>query len=107
MDTSANYRHILKETLLQYAAIRPSHGDIRVEPIFDDENGRYALMQIGWDLGRRVSGDLFYASVRGDKVYIEYDGIGYGITDDLIANGISESDIVLAFLPDQPVAVAI
>ncbi len=30
--------------------------------------------------------------------YIEYDGIGYGITDDLVGEGIPENNIVFSFL---------
>ncbi len=59
-------------------------------------------MNVGWDRGRRVSGDLLYATLRDQKVYIEYDGIGYGISDDLAARGIPEDRIVLAFMPEAP-----
>jgi len=34
-----------------------------------------------------------------DKVYIEYDGIEKGITDELVASGIPSEAIVLAFQP--------
>ena len=40
------------------------------------------------------------------KVVIEYDGIEHGISEDLIAQGVDEQDIVLAFLDGQRVAVA-
>jgi len=102
MDTTATYREILKHVILQYAKLRPSHGDIKSEVVFDETHDRYALMQVGWDRGRRVRGNIFYAALRDGKVYIEYDGIGYGISDDLVLGGIPEEDIVLAFLPDAP-----
>ena len=78
--------------------MRPSHGNIHLEPIFDDVNSRYALMQFGWDRERRVRGNLIYVSIKDGKVLIEYDGIEGGITQDLIQRGIPEQDIVLAFL---------
>jgi len=39
------------------------------------------------------------------KVWVEYDGIEAGITNDLIAAGIKRERIVLAFLPDSQPAV--
>ncbi|MEW5986208.1 MAG: XisI protein [Chloroflexota bacterium] len=103
MDTTTIYRDVVEQTILQYARLRPSHGNIRLEALLDETRDRYALMEVGWDRGRRVSGDLLYVTLRDGKVFIEYDGIGYGITDDLIARGIPEEDIVLAFLPEAEI----
>ncbi|HXF62940.1 MAG TPA: XisI protein [Caldilineaceae bacterium] len=99
MDTRAYYRQIIEEVLSRYASLRPSHGDIRVDVVFDEVRDRYALMQTGWDRGRRVRGSLAYLTLEEDRVIIEYDGIGYGIVDDLIAGGIPKEKIVLAYLP--------
>ncbi len=99
MDTSATYREIVKQVIFQYAKLRPSHGDIRLDPVFDETRDRYALMQVGWDRGRRVRGNLIYITLEDEKVYIEYDGMECGITKNLIEQGIPENDIVLAFLP--------
>lgn len=98
MDTSATYREIVKQVILQYAKLRPSHGDIRLDPVFDETRDRYALMQVGWDRGRRVRGNLIYITLQDGKVYIEYDGIECGITQNLIDQGIPENDIILAFM---------
>lgn len=51
---------------------------------------------------RRVRGNLIYVTLRDGMVYIECDGTEHGITDNLIARGIPEDCIVLAFLPDAP-----
>ncbi|QSJ14769.1 XisI protein [Nostoc sp. UHCC 0702] len=107
MDTSTTYREIIKQVILQYAKLRPSHGNIRLDPIFDDTHNRYALMQVGWDRGRRVRGNLIYVTLQNSKVYIEYDGMEQGITKDLIAMEISEADIVLAFLPESELATSV
>ncbi len=99
MDTVKSYQAVIKQVISEYAKLRPSHGNIHLEPIFDDVNSRYALMQFGWDRERRVRGNLIYVSIKDGKVLIEYDGIEGGITQDLIERGISEQDILLAFLP--------
>lgn len=101
MDKPLKHRDIIKQTLLRYARLRPSHGNIRLDPVFDDKNDRYALMQTGWDRGRRVRGNLVYVLLHEDKVHIEYDGIGYGITDDLVRGGIPEDQIVLSYLNES------
>jgi len=98
MDTVKSYQAVIKQVISEYAKLRPSHGNIHLEPIFDDVNSRYALMQFGWDRERRVRGNLIYVSIKDGKVLIEYDGIEGGITQDLIQRGIPENDIVLAFL---------
>ncbi|MCA6503092.1 MAG: XisI protein [Pseudanabaena sp.] len=98
MDTVKSYQAVIKQVISEYAKLRPSHGNIHLEPIFDDVNSRYALMQFGWDRERRVRGNLIYVSIKDGKVLIEYDGIEGGITQDLIQRGIPEQDIVLAFL---------
>ncbi len=98
MDTNTPYREIIKDVIRKYARLRPSHGDIRLDTIFDEQQDHYALMQSGWDRGVRVRGNLIYVTLRGDKVYIEYDGIEQGISDELIRWGIPKGNIVLAFL---------
>jgi XisI protein len=97
MDTILAYRNIIKQIILRYAQLKPSHGDIRLDPIFDEVNDRYALMQVGWDRQRRVRGNLIYLTIQKDRIFIEYDGTENGITDELVAEGISRDDITLAF----------
>ncbi|NCQ84391.1 MAG: XisI protein [Microcystis panniformis Mp_MB_F_20051200_S9] len=101
MDTLKTYQEIIKQVISDYAKLRPSHGNIHLDPIFDDHHNRYALMQVGWDQERRVRGNLIYVNIENNKVVIEYDGLENGITQDLIARGIAKEDIILAFLPDS------
>ena len=106
MDT-ATIREIVKQVILRYAQFRPSHGNIRLDTVFDETQDHYALMQIGWDRGRRVKGNLIYVTLQDNKVYVEYDGMEHGISQDLIDRGIPETQIVLAFLPEASVAVIV
>jgi hypothetical protein len=101
MDTTERYRDIVRQTILKYAEFQPSHGHIRLDPVFDDAHDRYALMQVGWNRGRRVRGNLIYVTLQEGKVYIEYDGIEQGITDELIQQGIPFEHIVLAFQSEK------
>ncbi|MEM7797984.1 MAG: XisI protein [Chloroflexota bacterium] len=100
MDSN-KYRNAVKSVIEAYAKLRPSHGKINLDVIFDEKNDRYALMQTGWDRGRRVRGNLIYITIQDQKVHIEYDGIEHGVVDDLVKHGVSEQDIVLSFLSEN------
>lgn len=99
MDTRSRDREIVKQVIEKYAQFKPSHGQIRLDVVFDEIHDRYALMQVGWDRGRRVRGNLIYVTLAEEKVWIEYDGMEQGITQDLIALGMPAERIVHAFLP--------
>lgn len=106
MDSTTRTREIVKQVIGHYAQFKPSHGDIRLDTVFDDINERYALMQVGWDRGRRVSGNLIYVTFRKERVWIEFDGMEQGITQDLIAAGIPAEQIVVASLfREQPAGI--
>ncbi|MFO7031846.1 XisI protein [Limnospira fusiformis CCALA 023] len=101
MDTITHDREIVKQVICEYAQLRPSHGEIRLDTVFDEKQEHYALMQVGWDRGRRVRGNLIYIVLREGKVVIEYDGMEAGITQDLMEKGIPEDRIILGFLEES------
>lgn len=105
MDTYAAYRKIVKDVINTYAALRPSHGQIRLDTVYDEAQDRYALMQVGWDRGMRVRGNLIYVTFQDNQVIIEYDGIERGIVDDLVRQGIPRDHIHLAFVPADKIAL--
>jgi hypothetical protein len=107
MDTLTKHQEIVKQVIKSYAQLRPSHGNIRLDVVFDEVRNRYALMQVGWDRGRRIRGNLIYITLQGDKIFIEYDGIEHGIIKDLTTRGIAEDRIVLAYLPEYEEMMAV
>jgi len=100
VDTPTTDRDIVKQVIERYAKFVPSHGNIRLDTVFDDQQGRYALMQVGWDRGRRVRGNLIYVTLQQGQVWIEYDGMEQGIAQDLIQGGIAPERIVLKFVSE-------
>ena len=36
MDRVANYRQIIRRIIAEYAALKPSYGDVEVETVFDE-----------------------------------------------------------------------
>jgi hypothetical protein len=92
MDTRAQYRNIVKDVLSNYARLRPSHGQIRLDTVFDEQQDHYAVMQVGWDRGARVRGNLIYITLDNDTVQIEYDGIERGILAEWSNEAFHESE---------------
>ena len=98
MDTCATYRTVVKDVISHYAKLRPSHGQIRLDTVFDEQQDHYALMQVGWDRGVRVRGNLIYVTLQNDKIFVEYDGIERGIIEEFIKRGVAKDKIVLPSL---------
>ncbi|MHB2016201.1 MAG: element excision factor XisI family protein [Candidatus Xenobia bacterium] len=92
-----DYRETVKRILLEYAAFKPSYGEVEVEAVFDEERGHYEVCYAGWEESRRIHGPILHVDIRGDKVWIQHDGTETGIADELVAGGIPQEHIVLAF----------
>ncbi|NEO43628.1 MAG: XisI protein [Moorea sp. SIO4A3] len=48
-----------------------------------------------------IYGTIVHGSIRDSKIWIHYDGIEDGITDELVASGVPKDRIVLAFHPPE------
>jgi len=97
MDRVANYREIIKRVIKEYAALKPSYGEIEVETIFDESHDHYELIYSGWNSRRRVHGAVIHVDIRDGKIWIQHDGTGDGIANELLAAGVPHEKIVLAF----------
>ena len=98
MDKIKEYRKIIEKILTEHANQPYSHDDIKSRTVFDRENDRYLLVDVGWRKKRfRVHGTLVHVEIIDGKFWIQYDGIEGGIVDDLEREGVPKSDIVLAF----------
>jgi hypothetical protein len=101
MDPLNAYRQAVESVLDVYTKIPYAHGDLRCEAIFDRAHDRYALLTVGWDLGKRVHFCLVHIDIIGGKVWIEWDNTEDGVAPELVAAGIPKSHIVLAFRPPE------
>jgi len=66
-------------------------------PICDTRTDNYLLIDVGWAPTGRAHWVIFHLRLHDGKVWIERDGIEYGIAQDLLDAGIPKEDIVLAF----------
>ena len=65
--------------------------------MLDEKNDRYLLVETGWENGYRIYGILLHLDLIADKVWIQHDGTEEGIANDLVAEGIPKSHIILGF----------
>jgi hypothetical protein len=99
MDRVANYRKIVKHIINEYAAFKPSYGDIEVEAVFDESRDHYEMVYAGWDEHRRIHGSVIHVDIRDGKIWIQHDGAEDGIANELLAAGAPHEHIVPAFHP--------
>ena len=101
MDTLNHWREILEKILQYYAELPLRYGNTQTYVIVSQDRNHFMLMREGWDNQRRIHACLVHVEIRNDKIWIHYDGIEDGITEELIAAGIPHEQIVLAFHPPE------
>ena len=101
MDKSAEYRNIVKSAMCEYERLYnlPPQSDTETLGIYDDERGRYMLLEWGWQDEERVQRIVLYVRLIDGKFWIEEDWTEEGIATDLLAAGVPNTDIVLGFQP--------
>ena len=70
-------------------------------PVFDSENDRYLLMEIGRENGKRIHFCLVNLEIKNEKVWLHYDGTEAAFGQQLLENGVLKSDIVPAFMSPE------
>jgi hypothetical protein len=98
-ENLTQWRTTLENTLRYYAELPYRYGEVTNQVIISDDHNHFLLLQEGWEDYRRVYGTVVHAEIRNGKIWIHYDGIEEGITDDLVKAGVPKDRIVLAFHP--------
>jgi hypothetical protein len=97
MDTLDDYRTLIQAIVKEYAQYKPSHGDIDVELVIDQERDHYELVHAGWSGDYRIHGSVIHIDIRDGKIWIQHDGTEEGIANRLVEAGVPRQNIVLAF----------
>lgn len=92
------YRGYIKQIIQDHARHQLSYGEIEAQSIFDTEGDHYQLVRTGWHQKQRQYGCLIHIDIKGEKIWIQYDGTEIGVANELTALGVPKSDIVLAYL---------
>lgn len=91
------YRAKVQQIIAGYAQRLSSADNDEIEIVFDTTNDHYLLLETGWRGEERDYGSLIHLDIKGDKIWIQYDGTEIGIANELVALGVPKQDIVLGF----------
>ncbi len=95
------YRDIIEKALTAVVSIPGIFNNIKDRTVFDRNSDNYLIMREGWNRGYREHHCVVHIEIINGKVWIQKDGIEYGIATDLERAGIPKSDIVLGFQPPE------
>ena len=90
-------RQIVIDILTAHSQIQPVYGEIEMQLLLDTIHDRYQVLRAGWLKDRRVYGVLIQIDIKGEKLWIQYDGTEVGVANELVEEGIPKDDIVLAY----------
>ena len=95
-----NYRNIIKKIINHHASHQPSHGEIEMQTLFDNEQDRYQVLAIGWDNDKRIYGCSMHLDIKAGKIWIQANNTEIDIAEALVAQGVPKEDIVIGLQPD-------
>ncbi len=97
MDKLARYRQLVQQMLLEYGKHKPTYGDIEVETIFDTERDHYQIVHVGWDRQNWVHSCIIHIDIKGEKIWLQWNGTEDDLAAELVAAGVLKEDIVWGF----------
>lgn len=97
MDKLEHYRQCIQNLLSEYAAIPIANGEIESETIYDLQQDRYLVMNVGWDANRYVHGCVLHLDIKDGKIWVQQNTTELRIAHELVAMGIPKEDIILGF----------
>ncbi len=99
MDTRVTYQQIIKQVLLAHAVSRSQWGGVHSHVIFDDQRGRYLVLDMGWDENKYWHITPIHLDLIDGKIWVQYDQTEEGVATDLLEANVPKDDIVLGFHP--------
>jgi hypothetical protein len=92
-----NFSGLIKQTLLRHLELIGTETDVEAQVIFDDERGRYSILNVGWQDEERIFGCPIYVEIREGKIWIQRDFTEPGIATQLLSLGVTEEQIILGY----------
>lgn len=96
----AQYPQYIRQLLSERARRNESQRNEQeydVQTLFDDEQGHYQLLYVGWRGNKRDFGCVLHLDIKDEKIWIQHDGTEVGVANQLVEMGVPKQDIVLAF----------
>ena len=95
MDKIKKYRRILKSVTEEHANIASPMNWVKSTAACDFGQNNYFL--IDYDTREKKHYIVFHLRLVDGKIFVEQDGVEYGIVDDLVMSGVSAKDISSIF----------
>ena len=93
------YYRIIICFLEQQATYFVANAALENQLVIDKENGHFQLVRIGWRNNRFVHTCPFHFDIKNGKIWIQQNRTDVEVAEELVALGVSPSDIVIGFLP--------
>ncbi|MDJ1185157.1 XisI protein [Roseofilum casamattae] len=99
MDKLVNYRQSIQKILNEYDRLVHQSPDNDSETclVFDETRDHYLWLTADWKNDKRLKYTHIHIRIKNEKIYIEEDWTEEGIANELLREGISKEEIVLAF----------
>jgi len=99
MDRLVNYRELIKQVLTEYDNFGCQAPNKKRETclVFDETHDHYLWLTVDWEGSKRDKYTHVHIRIKNKKIYIEEDWTEESIATELMAKGVSSSEIVLAF----------
>ncbi len=97
MDKLERYRKIVKEIVEYYGNLQSSVGAVETYAICDEKTDNYLVLDVGWLAFGRQHAIPLHLRLKDAKIWIEWDGTGQEVAQQLIDAGVPENDIVAGF----------
>lgn len=85
------------KVLQEYLEFLGDDSESVLELIIDEARDHYLLLEVGWHKNKRIYGSIIHCDIIKEKIWIQQDGTEEGVATDLLKEGISPQQIVLAF----------
>ncbi|MGB3653625.1 MAG: XisI protein [Rivularia sp. (in: cyanobacteria)] len=97
MEKLTKYRQLVQQILLEHGKHKSAYGDIEVQTIFDTQRDHYQIVYVGWKGDNWTHSCIIHIDIKGEKIWLQWNGTEDDIAADLVDLGVPKEDIVLGF----------
>ena len=101
MDRMKQQQESVTQLITRFASYKPAFGDVEMQAITDHEHGHYQVMSIGWEKDERVHDCVMHLDIKDGKIWIQHNATDVDIAEELVEQGLSKAEIVLAMHPTR------
>lgn len=99
MDKTLKYQAGIKSVIQSYIEYYYEDSALTIQTIFDDENGHYVLIHLGWQDNQWVYGVPLHLDLIENRICIQRNQTEVELENELMELGVLEEDLTLGFYP--------